>query len=282
MKEYYEQIIKDIQSELELIDMGSFSLSIDECSKMVDILEKRLEEMRTHFLSSKDISTADEIHFFKEIKPKVLGFLLYFNKIHIYHLKCPNGSNETVKKYYQKELDSLTHFFDRNIDFYQYYRSNSTYFDEQYFTRNKRNRNLGIDSAYFVMDPDFSTAYDFKITKIISNEMLRIYLNKKLNSIEKQLIINKSRSAHPLPNLIWTGNKVALVELGYSLNATKYINRGNTDIKEIMQAFEIIFNVDLGDYYRTFIDIKERKINRTKYLNYLIECLIKRMDEDEN
>lgn len=38
-----------------------------------------------------------------------------------------------------RELDNLTYFFNRNLDFYQYYRSHSTIYDEYYFIRGKAN-----------------------------------------------------------------------------------------------------------------------------------------------
>jgi hypothetical protein len=229
----------------------------------------------------KNISKEDEIDFFKEIKPEILGFLLYFNKIHNVELKCPNGSNDTLGEYYQKELDSLTFFFERNLDFYQYYRSKSTHMDEHFFMRNKRCHQLGLDSIHYIIDFEFSTGYDYKVAKIICNEMLRIYLNKKMHTLDKQMLISKNRAALPLNNLKWTGSKVALVEIGYSFEASRYVNRGTADIKEIMLGLEILFNIDLGEYYRSYVSIKERKIDRTKYLNYLIECLIKRMDEGD-
>ncbi len=211
-----------------------------------------------------------------------MGVLLYFNKIHTIELKCPNGSNDTLREHYQNRLDSLTYFFDRNLDFYQYYRSKSTHLDEHYFIRKNRCHQLCLDSIHFVIDYEFSTGYDYKIAKILCNEMLRIYLNKKIQGLDKQIIINKNRAHLPLNNLKWTGPKIALIEAGYSFEASKYVNRGNADIKEIMMGLEILFNIDLGEYYRSYISIKERKIDRTKYLNYLIECLMKRMDEDDS
>ena len=41
------------------------------------------------------------------------------------HQKCPNGSNEVIRKHLIAELDNLTYFFNRNLDFYQYYRSHT-------------------------------------------------------------------------------------------------------------------------------------------------------------
>ncbi len=112
--------------------------------------------------------------------------------------------------------------------------------------------------------------------------MLRIYLNKKMNSLEKQIIIDKNRASLPVSNLKWTGSKVAAVELGYALESSRFINRGNADIKEIMLLIETCFNIDLGEYYRTYISIKQRKKDRTPFLQSLMDSLNKRMDEDDS
>ncbi len=81
--------------------------------------------------------------------------------------------------------------------------------------------------------------------------------------------------------LRWTGNKTALTELIYSLHAQGIFNNGNADIKLIAKTFETAFNIDLGDFYHTFMELKARKINRTKFLDSLCEALIKKMDEQD-
>ncbi|WP_291128653.1 RteC domain-containing protein [Dysgonomonas sp. UBA7698] len=43
--------------------------------------------------------------------------------------------------------------------------------------------------------------------------------------------------------------------------------------------FKRAFNVDLGEFYHTYLEIKYRKINRTKFLDELEENLTKKMDE---
>lgn len=175
MRDYYAEKIKEIHLELELIDMESCNISIEESVSMINFLNENLKEMRSHFLSLEFINTKDEICFFKEIKPEVLGLILYFNKIHTLELKCPNGSNDTLKEYYQNELNSLTYFFERNLDFYQYYRSKATHLDENYFLRKKNLcYNLCLDSVVFIIDKEFSTGYDYKVAKILCNEMLRM------------------------------------------------------------------------------------------------------------
>lgn len=282
MRDFYIRLSREIQTELQTIDWEGCDISIKDSVRMVKYLEDCLTKLRNYFLVLKSITTHEEIGFFKEMKPEVLGLLLYFNKIHNVELKRPIGSNETQSEYYEKELKSLTYFFERNLDFHQYYRANSTYLDEYYFVRGKSDHQLCTDSAHYIHDPLFSTGYDYKVAKIICNEMMRIYLNKKKYNLEKQVIIKKNRELLPPYNLKWTGSKADATELGYSIRDSGVINYGNIDIKEIMNFIEVSFDIDLGDYYRTYVAIKSRKKDRTPFLNKLIESLIRRMERDDS
>ena len=40
--------------------------------------------------------------------------------------------NKRIRKYFIKELKKLKRFFDNNLDFYKYYRSNNSFVDEKY------------------------------------------------------------------------------------------------------------------------------------------------------
>ena len=104
----------------------------------------------------------------------------------------------------------------------------------------------------------------------------------KLHGVDKQVIIAKSRSFLPEHPFRWTATKIAAIELGYAIYAAGVLNNGQADIKEIMTFMEASFQIDLGDYYRTYITMKDRKKDRTSFLNSLIKSLLKKMDEDDN
>lgn len=281
MKTFYTQLREKIQSKLQEYDLDSCDISINDSTRMIKFLELCLFDFKEYFLKIQEITISDEITFFKEMKPQILGLLLYFNKIHNIQLKYPIGSNETQSEYYDKELKKLTLFFEQNLDFHQYYRANSTYLDEQYFVRKKFNHHLCVDSIHYILDRSFSTGYDYKVAKIICNEMLRIYLNKKKHSLEKQIVIKKNRELLSLTNLKWTGSKIDAIELGYALQSSGVINNGNIDIKEIMNFIEVNLDVDLGDYYRAYIAIKGRKKDKTPFINKLLDNLIRKIERDE-
>lgn len=67
----------------------------------------------------------------------------------------------------------------------------------------------------------------------------------------------------------WTAPKAALIELIYALYVSKTFNNGQTDIKQIADAFQRMFNYELGDYYKTFSEIKTRQKSKTKFLDEL-------------
>lgn len=280
MKEKINKLLAQIDLEIDEIDLYGYDIietSLSMVHRLRNILIDLKNQLQTYVFASKE----EEISFFKNQKPELLGRLLYFYKVYRIETQCPTGSNEVIKHHINMELDSLTYFFNRNLDFYQYYRSNSTIYDEYYFIRGKTDISLCIDSAQFDKDPNFSTGYDYKVAKILANEMLRIYLNKKLQKLENESYIEKQQhSINSKTPVRFTGKKAALIELGYALVSSGDINHGNIEIKEFMNFLSSMFNIDLGGYYDAYIAMKERK-DRTTYLRKLTDNLIKRMDNDD-
>ena len=279
MKEEIEKILEQVEVDISEIDLYGYDI-IETSLSMVHRLQAVLNDLRTKIQSYVFSTKEDEILFFKTQKPEILGRLLFFYKIYRIETQCPNGSNDVIRSYINRELDNLTYFFNRNLDFYQYYRSHSTIYDEYYFISGKADLRLCTDSAQFDKDPNFSTGYDYKVAKIISNEMLRIYLNKRIVKLETDNQIEDNLQKCLKYPFRFTGKKVFLIELGYSLASSGDFNNGNVEIKEMMNFLSTVCQIDLGDYYAAYIAMKERK-NRTAYLHHLIDCLTKRMGEDD-
>jgi len=195
-------------------------------------------------------------------------------------LKKPFGSPRILKKYYNKELDKLKLYFDNNLDFYKYYRTGSTYLDYKYFVRGKFDIKLSLDNYYFETDTNFTTSHDFKVAKILANDLLQLYLENQLVLLENKEDKFKSQR-NPNAKLTWTGSKVALTELLYALQTEGVFNNGTADLKDIAEYFEENFNIDLGQYRRTFLEIRVRKEDRAKFISTLREKLLKRMDDTD-
>jgi len=281
MRKRTEKIIQ-ISDEIihQRTDIEGWNLSIDNLRAIIEGLHPLLEELRD-MVTNIDLKEEDEIYFFKEVKPDILSKLMYFQEVYSIELNQPYGDVNSKKLYYSDKIQRLQLFFEKNVDVYLYYRSNSTNLDKHYFLRNHVVFNQCLKCISYDRDPKFSTCFDHKIATIRSYDMLQIYLNNKVHSMDSQAAVEYAHADLPPNPFKWTDAKSAAVELGYAIYAKGSLNNGNVDIKEIMNYLEAAFKVELGDYYRTYLSLKNRKKDRTVFLNSLIENLVKKMDEGD-
>ncbi|ESU18974.1 hypothetical protein FCR2A7T_23810 [Flavobacterium cauense R2A-7] len=273
-------LIINLNEQLNFIDLEIDNI-ITKSEKAVDIILKSMTNLKKIVQKNKFKSDSEEILFFKEIKPQLTSKLIYYNMIYKIEMKRPNGGNRILKKYYHNELSKLKSFFDNELEFYQYYRSGSIYLDYKYFQRGKFDIKLALDSYYFEADTSFSTSHDFKVARILANDLIQLYLENQLVMIENKDGFEKSQRK-PNIKLMWTGSKVALTELLYALHSEGTFNNGAVDLKDIAEYFEQIFEIDLGQYRRAFLEIRARKSDRTKFISSLNETLLKRMDNADD
>lgn len=238
-----------------------------------------LKEYIIHYNFS---NQAQEINFFKHTKPSFLSKLFYFRKIFEIQSRLPLSSFENEKKFYLKELKKISEYEIENKEFLSYYRANSTLFDEVYFIRKGSDSWLLLNFDSFETDLRFTTLYDLKISKILAYELLSDFIKDSVNKLETGNELQKNRNPDNL-KLKWTASKVSLIELLYALQSSGSFNNGSVDLKSLATIFENLFNIDLGNYYRVFQEIRIRKQSRTIFLDQLKDQLLKRMDHsDEN
>jgi hypothetical protein len=237
-----------------------------------------LKKLKKFIVSYRFKDEAEEICFFKELKPLFTSKLVYYNRLYKIETQRPVFGTTALKKFLEFELQKLRHFYQNNIEFYSYYRSGSKYLDGKYFVRKQNDLGLYIESLYFETDPRFTTPYDYRLARILAYEQVMNCLEKELGNAGKP---NENSYLNGKPVLKWTESKMALIEMIYALFYTSVFNNGDADIKQIATCFEKVFDVSLGDYYRGFLDIRMRKTSKAKFLDNLKDCLIRKMDEAE-
>ena len=52
-----------------------------------------------------------------------------------------------------------------------------------------------------------------------------------------------------------------------------------SNLKEIAFCCETLFDIEIGDFYRIFLEIRNRKKSRTQFLDKLKEKITQMMDE---
>lgn len=279
MKSKTTLLLTDLNEQLNYINL-EIDDTLIRCEKAIEIIIKSIDKLKIVFLNENCKSQEQEIEFFKNVKPKFTSKLIYYNIIYKIEARLPNGGERVVKIYIKNELDKIKDFFYNNHEFNKYRRTGSDYLDNKYYVRGAVDIKLAIDSFYFEADQNFATSHDFKLAKIMAHDLVQVYLEDKLRAIDFKVLKEKSQLNHNA-KLTWTASKVALIELLYALQSEGAFNNGRADLKEIMDHFEKTFNIDLGQYRRTFLEIRARKTERTKYLNTLKGILKKRMDDSD-
>lgn len=282
--EFVQKLYYELEEQLNFIHLETED-ELKKAELSIQVTLKVIDRLKTYIIKYKFHNQNEEIIFFKQLKPKFLSRLIYFNRIYIIETHKPHGGLKIVRRYLNNELQKLKQYFDDNLEFYKYFRTGSNYLDHRYFLRGKHDIKLSLDSFYFETDHRFSTSHDFKVAKIISNDQVQVYLETELANLERRELKTMNQQGSEVMQkspVFWTGSKVALIELLYAFHAEGSFNNGRAELKEIAEFIEKAFNVELGQFNRTFLELRARKTGRTKYLDILRQSLIKRMDEADD
>lgn len=276
-----ERTIQYFDSELKALDT-EMGVEYEFIVRAVDLCGEALKTLKKFVIEIGFENQKDEIYFFKNLKPHVSSKLHFYLTIYKIQTSLFVGNTEFQLELLRREQDSIKRFLQENITFYQYYRSRLAYLDKKYFIRGKSDLVLVVKNPLVFEDPVFSTSHDYLLSTVIANEMLLTYLEKEIHRISYDCLNKYDKNTREMDfGIGWSDTKVALVELLYALDSLGSINKGNIDIKELAEFFGRVLNVDLGDVYRVFSEIKLRKKDRTKFLDNLKEALIQRMDESD-
>tara|TARA_R110001583_G_scaffold92105_2_gene234428 strand:- start:443 stop:1279 length:837 start_codon:yes stop_codon:yes gene_type:complete len=270
---------KNLIFDLDEIKYSSNGI-IERSNKSIIICRNLLNEFRKVIIVKQFESVEDEIDFFKRTKLVPFSQLIFYSEVRSFEIQFPKADKSEQRKHLKKKLGKLNRFFLYNMDFVQYIESNHTHLDKQYFTRDYLDHIPITSSKFYFQDPEFCTPYDLLFGKLKAYIRFTNYLEDRLLHIERRS--DNSGLIFPYqPELEWTSSKTALTELIYALHHSRVINNGKSDIKEIASALEKVFHFELGDYYKTFAEIKTRKISRTKFLDNLSASLLSYIENSE-
>lgn len=276
MNHFITKLNEELNIQLRTIESEADNI-IEKYHKSFECITNALNQLKAFVLKYNFCDEMEEILFFKKLKPELYSKSIYYKKVTEIESYRPIGCHEEQITYLKEELKSLTAFFNKHKEFYKYYRMKLNHFDDKYFVR--RNINLAPEMKGADFDENFSTSHDYIVAKIMAHDQLEIFLNEKLEKIYAH-----SRNPHvdylgTLGEFKWTGNKISLYELIYSLQCSGVLNNGNCEINELANLFEQVFCIQLDDIYRGYQDIKLRS-NPTKFLDTLKESLLRKINED--
>lgn len=268
---YVTGLREEMSRKLRTIESGEDNI-LKKSMAASRMLEEVFDYLKEFIVGYAFESEEEEINFFREVKPRFFCHLIYYRKIYNIEMNRPMGSVEIQRHYLVKELDAIKDYIDKRLDFYRYYRSDSTYLDCYYFIRGKADKEQYLDSFYFERDPKFSTCCDFKVARILANDMLQVYLRSELEKLDN----GRRQEPFPKKKHRWTGKKNDLIEILYAFDEERCFDNGSVSLTELAAYFEAVFCVDLGNISRNFYEMKIRN-EQTPFLDRLKEKLLTRM-----
>lgn len=278
------QIMQSFRKEMAHLQKTDLK-NIENLNNGITISKECLYRLR---LKIRDINSfpdsKSEISFFKTDKPFVLGYLKYFVNLHAYMMEKPTADLNKQRLFINKRLEKLEDCKKKQLIFWNYYKHNEERLDHIYFIRGNNDLAIVNDSSRHFSDPEFSTSHDNLVGKFIAYDLLVNFYNDELLLLKKIESGNYAEETKPeiLKDLSWTATKTDLVEIIYALQASGALRNGQAEISRIANVCSNLFEIDLGNVYKTYSEIKSREIDRTKFIDKLKVSLETRMNYDDS
>ncbi|GAB6121922.1 RteC domain-containing protein [Dysgonomonas termitidis] len=263
---------KEIDAKIEQIERSEISM-ITKSLEASYILTEAFNQLKAFILSYKFKDEEEEIFFFKDAKPRFCSRLIYYRKVYNIEMNRPTGSDKQ-REYLSEILNDINRYNCKRLDFIRYYRSSSSHLDSLYFLRGQTNAEQYLETFRHEFDQNFSTNCDFKVAKILANDMLSAYLMDEIELLTDNGI-KIFTNGFPASKITWLGSKAELQEQIFSWDSAGTF--GKVPLTQLFDYIQNVFNIQLDrNLSRSFDDLKIRN-SPTPFLDKLKNALLRRM-----
>jgi hypothetical protein len=177
--EYYQPLLAVLEShqaqgtpEISCIE-ACFKSSLDCWSKVQQLVKERGFQ-----------TAAEEIRFFKEIKPRFTGLIEYYTQRYHALLFMPVNDNIELGQFWRWEGRKIERFYENNEAFCRYMQEGATDKDEEYFLRDNKKGPALLHGRIHDLDPDTSTSHDYLVTMLSAYRLYERYINGEIKKLE--------------------------------------------------------------------------------------------------
>lgn len=270
---FTSRLKKEIDASIEGIECSEANTTTKSLAAS-RVLADAFRQLKVFTLAYDFRDEEEEILFFKETKPKLCFRLLYYRKVYNIEMNRPTGA-DMQREYLREELNEINKYNTKRLDFIRYYRSGSSHLDSLYFLRGKSDPEQYLETFYHELDPNFSTNCDFKVAKIMSNDMLSAYLMHEIELLNDNGI-NLGSFNFPAIKLTWKGTKAELQEQILSWDSDGAF--GDVPFTQLHNYIQNVFNIQLDSHLSRVLDDLKTRNTPTPYLDKLKGALLRRMD----
>ena len=185
-QEYYTLLLAAIEShntrdtpELEKIE-SCFKSSLDYWGKLQQLVKGYDFQ-----------SVADEIQFFKEIKPRFTGLIEYYTQRYHALLFMPAGDALELGRFWKWELRKIERFYENNEDFCRYMLEGASDKDALYFTRAGKEGPTPQLGRIHDMDPATASSHDHLVTMICAYRLYESFIKEEIDRLEGYFFLTR-------------------------------------------------------------------------------------------
>lgn len=273
MLEYVAQLRKETDDAIDGIESSDNNI-LKKSQDASHVLAEAFDKLKKFILTHEFQNEAEEINFFKEIKPKFCYRLIYYRKLYNIEMNRPVAAMCKQKEYLYEELETIQKYTNKRLDFVRYYRSGSTHLDSLYFLRGRVDTEQYLETFYYELDPNFSTNCDFKVAKILANDMLSAYLMGEIELLTDngvKIVTN----GFPVTKITWMGSKAELQEQIFSWDSAATF--GKVPLTQLSDYIQNVFNIQLDRNLSRSLDDLKIRLSPTPFLDKLKAALLRRM-----
>jgi len=274
---FSNQIISKLKNDLGILKLDGENKLI-QFESAFHLVDKAMDNIKFFMDQYVFASEEEEIEFFKYHMTYFLRESVYFSELFNMESIKPAGPEMEIRKFYEKEQLSVQEFLQNNQNLYNYLLMKKENQDKVFFLRSAQAPVYKPNLFWHTLDTRYCTVYTLYCARIMGTLALADYIQGQL------LVLKGSKGSveeDKNPPLFWTGKKSDMVELVYALKTSNAINNGNASVAELATSIGEVFGKELHNYYRTFVEIKSRKKNRTVFLDHCRVNLEAYMDSFE-
>lgn len=182
---------------------------------------------------------------------------------------------EKQREYLNDLLNSINRYNCKRLDFIRYYRSGSSIFDSLYFLRGQADTEQYMETFSHEFDPNFSTNCDFKVAKILANDMLSDYLTREIEALSENNNLIMGSFGFPAIKLTWKGTKAEFQEQILSWDSAATF--GEVPLTQLHCYMQNVFNIQVDSNLSRVIDDLKTRNTPTPFIDKMKNALLRRM-----
>ncbi|MBL4674811.1 MAG: RteC domain-containing protein [Mucilaginibacter sp.] len=274
MNDFEQKLYNDLLEELAVYaDLGA--PPIRRLTGALAAIGEALVKLKAYVAEHPFRSVAEEIRFFKFVKPAFMAERIY--AMEIFHIESSRPLNDLtdLNAFYIQELKHAQRYLEQQRFLYAYFQADMKELDNLLFIRGARPADIPLPDV-IDLDPGFGTSGDKLFAKFRAFERLQKYLHVKLKPVLE--------TPGPSLKLIgkWPGEQTDLVELGYALYAWLRVRNVKVTAVQVTGWLEESLGLKVGRPHQRLSEIKMRKLlSRTRFLDELREVLNTYMQEGD-